>query len=75
MPIFSSQSILDAFRALGGSGSKRRVRTWLRENAYDVPSDEFEFHFNQLLRSGRIRSMIGEPSMLEDVYEATTARA
>jgi hypothetical protein len=75
MPIFSSEAILDAFRALGGRGSKRRVRNWLRQNAYEIPNDEFEFQFNQLLRSGRVRPMIGEPSRLEDVYEATTARA
>lgn len=75
MPIFSSQAILDALQALGGRGSKRRMRTALREKGYDIPNDEFNFHFDQLLRSGRIRPMIGEPSKLEDVYEATTARA
>jgi hypothetical protein len=75
VPIFSSEAILEAFRGLGGRGSKRRIRTWLREKAYDVPNDEFEFHFDQLLRSGRIRPMIGEPSRLEDVYEAATASA
>jgi hypothetical protein len=74
MLIFSSEAILDALQASGGRGSKRRIRASLREKGYDIPNDEFDFHFDQLLRSGRIRPMIGEPSKLEDVYEVTTAR-
>ena len=66
--IFSSGAILDALHALDGRGSKRRIRAALREKGYDIPTDEFEFHFDQLLRSGRIRPMIGEASKLEDAY-------
>jgi hypothetical protein len=72
--ILSSVAILDVMQELGGRGSKRRIRASLREKGYDVPDDEFDFHFDQLLRTGRIRPMIGEPSKLEDVYEVTTAR-
>jgi hypothetical protein len=72
VPIFSSAAILDALQELGGKGSRRRIRTSLRQKGYDIPNDEFNFHFDQLLRSGRIRPMIGEPSKLEDVYEVTT---
>jgi len=74
MPIFSSQTILDALQVLGGRGSKHRIRASLREKGYEIPDDEFAFHFDQLLRNGRIRPMIGEPSKLEDVYGLTTAR-
>lgn len=72
--IFSSEAILDTLQALGGRGSKRRIRAALRAKGYDIPNDEFDFHFDHLLRSGRIRPMIGEASKLEDVYEVTTAR-
>jgi hypothetical protein len=72
MPIFSSKAILDALKAFGGTGSKKRIRVALREWGYKIPNDEFDFHFDQLLRNGRIRPMIGEPSKLEDVYELTT---
>jgi hypothetical protein len=74
MPIFSSQAILDALKAFGGRGSKRRIRAALKEWGYKIPNDEFDFHFDQLLRNGRIRPMIGEPSKLEDVYELTTSQ-
>jgi len=46
MPIFSSQTILDALQVLGGRGSKHRIRASLREKGYEIPDDEFAFHFD-----------------------------
>jgi hypothetical protein len=74
VPIFSSEAILEAFQTLGGKASKRRIRASLRQKGYDIPGDEFDFHFGQLLRSGRIRPMLGDASKFEDLYEITTAR-
>jgi hypothetical protein len=50
------------------------VREALKRKGFGaVQRDEFELFFNALLRSGRIRPMIGEVSKLEDMYEVTTA--
>lgn len=74
-PVFTSDAILEALAALGGKGSKRSIRSALRQKGYSVPNDEFEFYFGQLLRTGRVRAMLPDASKVEDLFEATASSA
>jgi hypothetical protein len=69
MPAFSSEAILEVLAVIGGKGSKRSIRTALRQKGYAVPNDEFDFYFGQLLRSGKVRPMLPDASKVEDLYE------
>lgn len=67
--LFTTKDVLDAIGRLGGKASRRRIRTHLREQGFEVVDDELDFVMYQLLVSGQIRQMVGQEAMLEDVYE------